>query len=96
LKQGKMLYDQIVNGGITSEWHKKEFELFNNYYKAIDYKTVNRLERVKRKEKLTPQKLFFLLLIEMGYEKKDIPRILNITETSVNTLYFRTRPIEKD
>ena len=94
LKQGKMLYDQIVNGGTASEWHKKEFELFNNYYKAIDYKTVNRLERVKRKEKLTPQKVFFLLLNEMGYDKKEIAQILNITETSVNTLYFRTKPVE--
>ena len=94
LKQGKMLYDQIANGGTTSEWHKKEFELFIHYYKAIHFKTVKRLERTKRKEKLTPQKLFFLLLNDMGYEKKDIARILGIEETSVNTLFHRTRPIE--
>lgn len=94
LKQGKMLYDQIVNGGTTSEWHKKQFELFIYYYKAIHFKTVSRLERTKRKEKLTPQKLFFLLLNDMGYEKKDIARILGIEETSVNTLYHRTKAIE--
>lgn len=94
LKQGKMLYDQIVNGGTTSEWHKRQFELFIYYYKAIHFKTVNRLERTKRKEKLTPQKLFFLLLNDMEYEKKDIARILGIEETSVNTLFHRTKPIE--
>lgn len=94
LKQGKILYDQIVNGGTTSEWHKRQFELFIYYYKAIHFKIVNRLERTKRKEKLTPQKLFFLILNDMGYEKKDIARILGIEETSVNTLYFRTKPIE--
>ena len=94
LKQGKMLYDQIANGGTTSEWHKKQFELFINYYKAIHFKTVSRLERAKRKEKLTPQKLFFLLLNDMEYEKKDIARILGIEETSVNTLYHRTKAIE--
>lgn len=96
LKQGKMLYDHIVNGGTAFEWHKRQFELFIYYYKAIHFKTVNRLERTKRKEKLTPQKLFFLLLNDMEYEKKDIARILGIEETSVNTLYFRTKPIEQN
>ena len=94
LKQGKMLYDQIKDGQTVYDWRKKEFELFINYYKAIDYKTVNRLVKTKRKEKLTPQKLFFLLLKEMGYEKKEIARILSIEETSVNTLNTRTRPVE--
>ncbi len=94
LKQGRMLYDQIKDGQTVIEWRKKDFELFINYYKAIDYKTVNRLEKTKRKEKLTPHKMFFLLLNEMGYDKKEIIRILGISETSVNTLYFRTKPIE--
>ena len=94
LKQGKMLYDKIIDGEIIYHWRKKEYELFINYYKAIDYKTVNRLEKTKRKEKLTPHKLMFLILNEMGYDKKEIIRILSISETSVNTLYFRTKPIE--
>ena len=94
LKQGKILYDQIVDGKTVIEWRKKDFELFINYFKAIDFKTVNRVEKTKRKEKLTPQKMFFLLLNEMGYDKKEITQILGISETSVNTLYFRTKPIE--
>ena len=94
LKQGKILYDQIKNGQTVSEWRKKDFELFIHYFKAIDFKTVNRLEKTLRKEKLTPQKMFFLLLNEMGYNKKEIARILGISDTSVNTLYFRTKPIE--
>jgi hypothetical protein len=94
LKQGKILYDQIVDGKTVIEWRKKDFELFINYYKAIDYKTVNRLKKTKRKEKLTPQKMFFLLLNEMGYNKKDITQILGVSDTSVNTLYFRTKPID--
>ena len=94
LKQGKILYDQIVDGKTVIEWRKKDFELFINYYKAINYKTVNRLKKTKRKEKLTPQKLFFLLLNEMGYNKKEITQILGVSDTSVNTLYFRTKPID--
>lgn len=94
LKQGKMLYDRIKDGQTVSEWRKKDFELFIHYFKAIDFKTVNHLEKTLRKEKLTPQKMFFLLLNEMGYNKKEIARILGISDTSVNTLYFRTKPIE--
>ena len=96
LRQGKILYDQIVNGATTSGWRKKDFVLFINYYKAIDYKTVTRLEKTKRKEKLTPHKMFFLLLNEMKYNKKKIAQIFGISDTSVNTLYFRTKPIEQD
>ena len=96
LKQGRILYDKIVDGQTVFEWRKKDFELFIHYYKAIDYKTVNRLEKIKRKEKLTPQKMFFLLLNEMKYDKKNIARILGVSDTSINTLYFRTKPIEQN
>lgn len=94
LKKGKMLYDHIKGGGTVSLWRKDEFDLFINYYTAIDYKTINRLKNIKRKEKLTSKKLFFLVLKEMGYEKKKIARILGIEVTSVNTLNTRTKPIE--
>ena len=94
LQQGKQLYDNIIDGGTVSTWRKKEFELFIDYYTAIDYKTVSNLKKTKRKEKLTIHNLFFLLLKEMGYEKKEIARILGIGETSVNTLNTRTKPIE--
>ena len=67
---------------------------FIDYFTAIDYKTVIQLKKTKRKEKLTTHNLFFLLLKEMGYDKKEIARILGIEETSVNTLNTRTKPVE--
>lgn len=94
LKDGMKLYNNILNGGNVSTWRKKDFALFIDYYKAIDFKTVRRLEETPRKEKLTEQKLFFLLLKEMGYDKSEIASILGISITSVNTLNTRTKPIE--
>ena len=94
LQQGKQLYDHVMNGGTVSSWRKKDFELFIDYYTAIDFKTVSNLKKTKRKERLTIHNLFFLLLKEMGFEKKEIARILGIGETSVNTLNTRTKPIE--
>ena len=94
LHQGKQLYDHIVDGGTVSSWKKREFVQFIDYYTAIDYKTVIQLKKTKRKEQLTTHNLFFLLLKEMGYDKKEIARILGIEETSVNTLNTRTKPVE--
>ena len=94
LKDGMKLYNNILNGGNVSSWRKKDFALFIDYYKAIDFKTVRRLEETPRKEKLTEQKLFFLLLKEMEYDKSEIANILGISITSVNTLNTRTKPIE--
>lgn len=91
LRNGKLLYDHIVAGRTVSGWSKKEYELFFNYYTAINYKKMNRLQKPVRKEKLTQQNLFYLILVEMGFDKKTIAGILGISESSVNTLKSRTK-----
>lgn len=94
LKEGMALYYKIVNGETAASWNRKEINLFIDYYTAIDYMKVKQLKDTKRKERISPYQLFFLILREMGYSKKRIAEILNIKETSVNTLISRTKPIE--
>ena len=98
LLQGCVYYEQIKNDEIKSlssaGWMKKEEQMFIDYYAAIDYRTVNRLRKIKRKEKLTTHKLFFLLLLEMGKSEKYIAELLGINERSVDTLKTRTKPAE--
>ena len=53
LKEGKMLYDQIMEGQTTVEWTNKEEEYFNKYYAATHYQSYNRLRKVKRVTKLS-------------------------------------------
>lgn len=93
LRKGKLLYDHIVAGGTVSGWSKKEYDLFFNFYTAINYKKMSRLQKPVRKEKLTQQNLFYLILVEMGFDKKGIAGVLGISETSVNTLKSRTKII---
>ena len=98
LLQGCIYYEQIKNNEIQSlasaGWKRKEEQQFIDYYAAIDYRTVNRLKKTKRKEKLTTHKLFFLLLLEMGKSEKYIAELFGINERSIDTLKTRTKPAE--
>lgn len=98
LLQGCVYYQKIKDNkvkSLTSEgWKRKDEQLFIDYYAAIDYRTVNRLRKTKRKEKLTTHQLFFLLLMEMGKSEKYIAELFGINERSIDTLKTRTKVIE--
>ena len=98
LLQGCVYYQKIKDNkvkSLTSEgWKRKDEQLFIDYYVAIDYRTVNRLRKTKRKEKLTTHQLFFLLLMEMGKSEKYIAELFGINERSIDTLKTRTKVIE--
>lgn len=95
LKQGRMLYDQIIEGTPISNWTIKEKRLFINYYTAIDYRTVSRLRSVKRREPLTDHNLFYLLLMELkDQNEREVIKILGISDNGMRTLKSRTKPAE--
>ena len=98
LLRGCLYYEQIKADKIKTlseaGWKKKEEQQFIDYYTAIDYRTVNRLRKTKRKEKLTTHNLFFLLLLEMGKSEEYIAHLFGINQRSINTIKTRTKPIE--
>ena len=94
LKKGRMLYDRIQNGETTSKWTSKDQALFNNYYGAINYRTYNRLRKVKRATKLNAHNMFYLILKEMFKDDKEVMRILGISPEGLRSLRSRTKPIE--
>jgi hypothetical protein len=95
LKQGRSLYDQVVEGKSINEWTIKEKRLFINYYKTIDYRTVSRLKKTKRREPLTEHNLLYLILMEMFDQNEDrVTDILGISGNGMRTLKSRTKPIE--
>ena len=89
-----MLYDRIQNGETTSKWTSKDQALFNNYYGAINYRTYNRLRKVKRATKLNAHNMFYLILKEMFKDDKEVMRILGISPEGLRSLRSRTKPIE--
>ena len=48
LLRGQMLYEQIRRGELTTihKWSRSDEKLFVDYYKVMDYRTVNKLSSV--------------------------------------------------
>lgn len=96
LKQGRMLYDHIMNGGTIYTWKNKEKKLFNNYYAAINYQVYNRLRNVERAYKYSEHNMFYLILKEMGKDDKEIMRIMGISPEGLRSLRSRTKPVDQN
>lgn len=96
LKQGRVLYDHIMEGGTTSKWDNKDEELFNNYFAATNFHVYNRLRMVERVSNLTPHRMFYLILKEIGKDDKKIMRIMGISPEGLRTLRSRTKPLNQN
>lgn len=92
LKQGRMLYDHIIDGGTIKLWSSKEEGLFNKYYAATHYQSYNRLRKVKRATKLSAHNLFYLILKEMDKSDEEVRRIMGLSAEGLRSLRNRTKP----
>lgn len=92
LKQGRMLYDHIIDGGTIKLWSSKEEDLFNKYYAATHYQSYNRLRKVKRVTKLSAHNLFYLILKDMGKSDEEVRRIMGLSAEGLRSLRNRTKP----
>ena len=45
LLKGKLLYEDIKNGGTTSGWSNDDYKCFIDYYKAIDFPAFCRIQK---------------------------------------------------
>ena len=73
LVRGKKLYDEIKKDGTTSGWSNDDYKSFIDYYKAIDFRAYNRIQ--KKYQPKTAHNTFFLILYEMGMDDKDVYRL---------------------
>ena len=71
---GKLLYEDINNGGTTSGWSNDDYKCFIDYYKAIDFRAYSYI--LKRYQPKTVHNTFFFILYEMGMDGKDVRRIM--------------------
>ena len=93
LKEGKMLYDQIIEGKTTLYWSHKEEECFNKYYAATHYQSYNRLRKVKRTTKLSAHNMFYLILKDMGKSDDEVRRIMTLSPEGLRSIRSRTKPL---
>lgn len=94
LDRGRMLYDDIINGNITMiDWNREHEQMFLDYYTATHYDTVQKMKNVKRVEKLTPHKLFYLILVKLGKTDEQIQQMMSVSDSTLRGLKHRTKPI---
>lgn len=96
LLQGRMLYDKVVANKKMDRWKKEDVKKFIEYYTATNYRVVNRLRSIPRKEEMTPHHLLYLILQEMGKTDQEIRLILSISKETLRTLRFRTKPLDEE
>lgn len=96
LKEGKMLYDQIMEGKTALYWTHKDEEYFNKYYAATHYQSFNRLRKVKRVTKLSAHNLFYLILKDMGKSDDEVRRIMALSPEGLRSLRSRTKPLSSE
>ena len=87
LLKGKLLYEDIKNGGTTSGWSNDDYKCFIDYYKAIDFRAYNRIQ--KKYQPKTAHNTFFLILYEMGMDDMDVRRIMGITQEAIRSTRYR-------
>jgi hypothetical protein len=87
LLKGKLLYEDIKNGGTTSGWANGDYKCFIDYYKAIDFSAFCRIQ--KKYAPKTAHNTFFLILYEMGLEDKDVRRIMGVTQEAIRSTRHR-------
>ena len=93
LKEGKRLYDQIMEGQTTLEWTNKDEEYFNKYYAATNYQSYNRIRKVKRVTKLSAHNMFYLILKDMGKSDEEVKRIMVLSPEGLRSIRSRTKPL---
>ena len=87
LLKGKLLYEDIKNGGTTSGWSNDDYKCFIDYYKAIDFPAFCRIQ--KKYAPKTAHNTFFLILYEMGMGDKDVRRIMGVTQEAIRSTRHR-------
>lgn len=93
LKEGKMLYDQIMEGKTALNWSYREEEYFNKYYAATNYQSYNRIRKVKRVTKLSAHNMFYLILKDMGKSDEEVKRIMVLSPEGLRSIRSRTKPL---
>ena len=95
LSEGRMLYDSVMESKPIIRWSADDEKKFIEYYTATNYRTVDRLRKEPRKEKLTDHKLLYLLLKEMGKTDKEVCDIMGLSDAGLRSIRNRTKPLNQ-
>lgn len=94
LGHGRMLYDELEKGGKTIIWKKDDYEAVIEYYRTIDPKTIESIER--NYKKLTPYNIFLLIMINKGKTNDEIMLTTGISYSALRTMKHRINKVKNE
>lgn len=94
LGHGRMLYDELEKGGKTITWKKDDYEAVIEYYRTIDPKTIESIER--NYKKLTPYNIFLLIMINNGKSNDEIMQTTGISYSALRTMKHRINKVKNE
>lgn len=94
LGHGRMLYDELEKGGKTITWKKDDYEAVIEYYRTIDPKTIESIER--NYKKLTPYNIFLLIMINKGKTNDENMLTTGISYSALRTMKHRINKVKNE
>lgn len=94
LGHGRMLYDELEKGGKTITWKKDDYEAVIEYYRTIDPKTIESIER--NYKKLTPYNTFILIMADKGKTNDEIMQTTGISYSALRTMKHRINKVKNE
>lgn len=94
LGHGRTLYDELEKGGKTITWKKDDYEAVIEYYRTIDPKTIESIER--NYKKLTPYNIFLLIMINNGKSNDEIMQTTGISYSALRTMKHRINKVKNE
>lgn len=94
LGHGRMLYDELEKGGKTITRKKDDYEAVIEYYRTIDPKTIESIER--NYKKLTPYNTFILIMADKGKTNNEIMQTTGISYSALRTMKHRINKVKNE
>lgn len=94
LGHGRMLYDELEKGGKAITWKKDDYEAVIEYYRTIDPKTIESIER--NYKKLTPYNTFILIMADKGKTNDEIMQTTGISYSALRTMKHRINKVKNE
>lgn len=94
LGHGRTLYDELEKGGKTITWKKDDYEAVIEYYRTIDPKTIESIER--NYKKLTPYNTFILIMADKGKTNDEIMQTTGISYSALRTMKHRINKVKNE
>lgn len=87
LESGHKLYTELLSGGNTAHWERKDFTDFIEYFRQVNSEYTQQIDADY--QHLTPNENIFLALIHLGKTEGEVRDVMCQSESAFNTMKSR-------